>query len=697
MPHPFPRIPMRIRLPLLLAALVCSPLAGQGAPRRITVSDLHQFRDVGDPQLSPDGGWVAYAVSSTRLKDDDRSSDLWMTSWDGRTTLRLTTTAQESEHSPRWSPDGLYLAFLSGRGDEEGADQLWLLPRAGGEAERVSEIKAGISDYAWSPAGDRLVLVIEDGDSVETSRLFPDTVTPPQEQPAPADTASPKTKPPLVIDRYYFKEDYSGYVRRRRSHLYLFTLADRRLEQLTFGAYDELAPAWSPDGRYLAFSSKRGPDPDRTNNYDVWIIQADRGAVPRQLTTYSGPDGDPDGDRPIAWSPDGHRLAYIQGGPDSLIYYAGPNLAVLPWGGSAQPTLLTAKLDRHVNRPTWSADGTSLYFLLEDDRSVYLARMPAAGGTIERLAGQGATVYDYSLGKDGRIALLVDQPSRPAEVYALEGGALRPLSHQNDSLLATLRVAPVEDISVKSPDGTVVNGFLIRPIGYEPGIRYPTILTIHGGPVGQYQREFDFYWQLLAAEGYAVVAMNPRGSSGRGEKFSLAIWADWGNKDGKDVLAGVDYAVRIGVADPDRLGIGGWSYGGILTDQVISQDRRFKAATSGAGMGNAFAGFGTDMYIREWTAEVGTPWKNTATYLKLSAPFLHADRITTPTLFLCGERDFNVPLLNSEQMYQALRSLGVPTKLIIYPGQFHGIGKPSYQQHRYEAYLAWYAEHIPRP
>ena len=692
-----PQNPMRLRLPFLLAAIVCLPLASQDAPRSITVADLHQFRDVGDPQLSPDGEWVAYTVGTTRLEADDRSSDLWMTSWDGRTTLRLTTTAKESEHTPRWSPDGRYLAFLSGRGDDEGADQLWLLPRAGGEAERVSEIKAGISDYAWSPAGDRLVVVIEDGDSVETSRLFPDTVTPPQEPPAPVDTASPKTKPPLVIDRYYFKEDYSGYVRRKRSHLYLFTLADRRLEQLTFGPYNELAPSWSPDGRYLAFSSKRGADPDRGNNYDVWIIQADRGAVPRQLTTYTGPDGDPDRDRPIAWSPDGHRLAYIQGGPDSLIYYAGPNLAVLPWGGSAQPTLLTSKLDRHVNRPTWSADGTSLYFLLEDDRSVYLARMPAAGGAVERLAGQGATVYDYTLGKSGRIAVLVDQPSRPAEVYALENGALRPLSHQNDSLLATLRLAPVEDISVKSPDGTVVNGFLIRPLGYEQGIRYPTILTIHGGPVGQYQREFDFYWQLLAAEGYAVVAMNPRGSSGRGEKFSLAIWADWGNKDAKDVLAGVDHAVRVGVADPDRLGIGGWSYGGILTDQVISQDQRFKAATSGAGMGNAFAGYGTDMYIREWTAEVGTPWKNTATYLKLSSPFLHADRIKTPTLFLCGERDFNVPLLNSEQMYQALRSLGVPTQLIIYPGQFHGISKPSYQQHRYEAYLAWYAEYITKP
>ena len=200
---------MRIHLPCLCAVVLCAPLAGQEAPRRLTVPDLHQFREVGDPQLSPDGEWVAYTVGTTQLKDDERSSDVWMTSWDGRTTLRLTTTVKESEHTPRWSPDGRYLAFLSGREDEEGADQLWLLPRVGGEAERVTEIKAGISDYAWSPAGDRLVVVIEDGDSVEVSRLFPDTATPAPDAPAPApaDSASPKTKPPLVIDRFYFKED----------------------------------------------------------------------------------------------------------------------------------------------------------------------------------------------------------------------------------------------------------------------------------------------------------------------------------------------------------------------------------------------------------------------------------------------------------------------------------------------------------
>jgi dipeptidyl aminopeptidase/acylaminoacyl peptidase len=224
------------------------------------------------------------------------------------------------------------------------------------------------------------------------------------------------------------------------------------------------------------------------------------------------------------------------------------------------------------------------------------------------------------------------------------------------------------------------------------------VLRIHGGPVYQFSNEFMFEWQVLAAAGFAVVGANPRGSSGRGEKFSTAIWADWGNKDGQDVTAAVDYAIAAGVADPARLGVGGWSYGGILTDQVIARDRRFKAAVSGAGLANALAGYGTDQYIREYEAELGTPWGNTDTWLKVSYPFYHADRIVTPTLFICGEKDFNVPLLNSEQMYQALRSLGRETQLVIYPGEFHEIRRPSYERDRLQRYVEWYGRYLqPKP
>ncbi len=245
-----------------------------------------------------------------------------------------------------------------------------------------------------------------------------------------------------------------------------------------------------------------------------------------------------------------------------------------------------------------------------------------------------------------------------------------------------------------SRDGTRINGFILKPPGYKPGVRYPTLLQIHGGPTAQYTNSFDISWQILAAQGFVVVAANPRGSSGRGEAFSKAIWAAWGEKDTKTSWRVVDYAVAQGIADPARLGVGGWSYGGILTDNLITRDKRFKAAVSGASIGNVLAGYGTDMYIREYEAELGVPWKNLDVYLRNSYPFLHADRIVTPTLFMCGEQDFNVPLINSEQMYQAVRSIGVETQLIIYPGQFHGLSVPSYLRDRLTRQIEWYRRHL---
>jgi dipeptidyl aminopeptidase/acylaminoacyl peptidase len=258
----------------------------------------------------------------------------------------------------------------------------------------------------------------------------------------------------------------------------------------------------------------------------------------------------------------------------------------------------------------------------------------------------------------------------------------------------SLALAPTESTSFKSKDGTEIHGFLVRPSASEVGKPQPTVLRIHGGPVWEFYYEFRRDWQLLAAHGFVVVACNPRGSSGRGLDFAKAIFADWGNRDAQDVLAAVDDAVAKGVADPDRLGIFGWSYGGMLTNYVIAQDTRFKAAASGAGASNMLAGYGTDQYVRDYERELGTPWANFDAYVKVSFPFFHADKIVTPTLFLCGEKDFNVPLLNSEQMYQALRSLGRDTQLVIYPGEFHDISTPSYQKDRLERYVAWFRKYL---
>ncbi|HEY4589334.1 MAG TPA: S9 family peptidase, partial [Thermoanaerobaculia bacterium] len=330
---------------------------------------------------------------------------------------------------------------------------------------------------------------------------------------------------------------------------------------------------------------------------------------------------------------------------------------------------------------------------LEEGGNEHLARVPAAGGPVERVIDGERAIQSYVLGPKGQVVTLESTPQRPHEIAAFEGGSPRYLTAVNDDFLKGIRLGEVKRIQATSADGTRIDAFLTLPPDYKPGTKVPTILRIHGGPTSQYNTAFNQEWQMLAAHGYAVVGANPRGSTGYGRDFSRAIWADWGNKDFQDVMAAVDQAIAMGIADPDRLGVGGWSYGGILTDHVITKTTRFKAATSGASEVNYLANYGTDHYQREWEAELGLPWKNSEGWMRIS-PFFQIEKATTPTLILGGSEDVNVPFLNSEQLYQALRRLGRDTELVVYPGQSHGISKPSYQKDRYERYIAWYGKYL---
>ncbi len=658
----------------VLVAFASVALPQAPAKRPVNVNDLFHLRTVRDVQVSPDGEWVAYVVATLDSARDRGGSDLYMTSWDGARTVQLTFTP-DGESSPRWSPDGHDLSFVASRGESRTGGQIWLLDRSGGEAQQLTDLKSGVSDYAWSPDSKRLVIVAQDPDSAAQG----------------GDSARSRTAKPIVIDRYHFKQDVQGYLGNRRSHLYLFDVAGKKVDTLTTGRYSETNPSWSPDSRLLAFVSERAADPDRANDPNIYVMEARAGAEMRQLTTWPGPD---DG-RP-AWSPDGKWIAYLQGSEPQLSAYNLSQLAVVPVEGGT-PRVLTAALDRPVSRPEWTQDGSGILALVTDDRVVYPVRVRAADGSVERLLDGRRVVSDVSTSPGGRLAVLAGWATQPNEVYALENGKLRTLTHQNDAWLAEVQLGTTEDFSAKGKDGTVVNGLLVKPAGYQPGTRYPTLLRIHGGPNGQDQHAFNFERELFAANGYAVIAANYRGSAGRGAAYQKAIFADWGNKEVQDLLAAVDQVVAIGVADPDRLGIGGWSYGGILTDYTIATTTRFKAATAGAGSALQTSMYGVDQYIYQYDTEVGPPWKTQALWEKISYPFWHADRIKTPTLFLGGEKDFNVPVAGGEQMYQALRSQGLETELIIYPGQFHGITTPSYQKDRLERYLAWYAKYLKAP
>ena len=657
---------------LAAASLLAAGSAGllaQGAPsarRLVRIGDMYRLRNVGAPQLSPDGQWVAYTVTSLDSAKDKSNTDVWMTSWDGTQSIQL-TSSPDAESSPRWSPDGRYLSFLSSRDGGKGA-QLWLLDRRGGEASRVTELKSGIESYDWSPDSKRLALVMHDA--------TPD-----------ADSADKKPKP-IVIDRYHFKDDGDGYLDSTRSRLYLFDLASKKTTALAPGAFDIANPVWSPDGTRIAFQSDRSPgDADRRNDSNIYVVDAREGAEPRRLTSFDGPDTGP-----VDWSPDGRTIAYLRGSDPKYFAYDEPQLAVVPAEGGPE-RVLTAALDRPVDDVHFTADGRAIEFIYADDRAMYPARVSVMGGAVEPLASGRRVVSALSM-HGGHTAVLGGTATQPGEIFALANGSLRQLSHQNDAWLAEVRLATTEDVSFRTKDGNDVHGLLIKPAGYVAGTKLPLLLRIHGGPAGQDQHSFSFEREVFAANGYAVLNVNYRGSNGRGEAYQRAIFADWGDKEVVDLLAGVDFAVASGVADPDRLGIGGWSYGGILTDYTTATTRRFKAAIAGAGSALQTSMYGVDEYVYQYDNELGPPWKSQDLWIKLSYPFFHADRITTPTLYLGGDKDFNVPVVGGEQMYQALRSLGVPTELIIYPGEHHGISRPSFVYDRYERYVNWYDKYL---
>jgi len=433
--------------------------------------------------------------------------------------------------------------------------------------------------------------------------------------------------------------------------------------------------------------------PEQTAVDEIDLIDARAGATPQPLLSTWSPNNPR-----LAWSPDGMRLAFLQGAEAKFNAYIMDGLAVLDVK-SGKVRALTERLDRAVLSPVFAADGGSVEFAVEDDGNQYPARVTLATAAVERLGGP-MVVHELAAAA-GRTAVLVSSDRAPVEVHALEEGQLRPLSAHNQALFGELQLGSVEDISFRSRDGTVVHGQLVKPPDYVSGRRYPTIVWIHGGPNGQddHSLELQGYGpplerQLFATHGFVVLAINYRGSTGRGAKFARSILADWGHKEVEDLLAGVDYAVGKGIADPARLGIGGWSYGGLLTDYVIASDTRFKAAISGAGSGNQLSTYGADQYIVEYNAELGPPWRNPALWLKVSYPFFHADRIRTPTLFLGGAKDFNVPVAGGEQMYQALRTLGVPAQLVVYPGEYHVLTRPSFLVDRFRRYLDWMDKYL---
>jgi len=660
---------MRKIISLLALVLIVELAHTQtSAPRYMLPSDVYKMKSIRNPKISPDGQWILYIESKADSSKDKFVSKLYMISRNGKDTVALT----EQTKSPgqcNWSPDGKYISFTTVPKDakeEDQVSQIFLMDRRGGEPFQLTNTKGEIQSYKWSEDGSKIVLVIKD--------------------PNNADTAKTKIRKPYEINRYQFKQDYMGYLDNRKTHLYLFDVKTRKIDTLTKGNYNETKASFSYDGTKIVYVSNITEDPDRNSNTDIFVLDLKDKSKPKQLTTFKGEDDSP------GFSPDDQWVAFMQSSSSAEFNMYDQNQLGIVNLRTGLTQILTTSLDRPITEYVWASDGKNILFLAEDDRKQNLYSINIEKKNIEAITKEEAVYQGLHSNTKGDLIALYSYPDMPDEIYVFENEKFKQLTHVHEALMSTFKKIFKKGFTSTSKDGTKVSGILYLPDSTSK--KLPLILFIHGGPVAQDDYGFDQSREILAAAGFAVAAVNYRGSSGRGLAFCKAIYADWGNKEVMDILGATDYLVQTGFADASKLAIAGWSYGGILTNYTIATDQRFKAAASGAGSSLQFSIYGTDQYIKQYESEIGSPWKNVQKWINISYPFFKVEKIKTPTLFMASQNDFNVPVAGAEQMYQAFKSVGIPTELIIYPNQNHGIIVPSYIVHRYQRQIEWFKKYL---
>ncbi|MGB6836209.1 MAG: S9 family peptidase [Dehalococcoidia bacterium] len=650
--------------------------------RPIQPEDIYLLRTVSDPQVSPDGKRVAYVVSWNDRDSDEIRMAVHVAPVDGRQPARRFTQGTR-DHSPRWSPDGHYLAFVSRRGEK---NQLFLAPLDGGEPRQVTKARFGISQPAWSPDGKRVAYVARVGEYKESKERNP------------IERAAPR-----VIRDLRYKLDGIGFFDERRLHIFTVDIESGAERQVTDGDWNDEQPSWSPDGQRIAFVSDRERDRhQRQWRMDVWVARSTGGRA-RKLTRSRGAASSP------AFSPDGRLIAFVGHENGEAGSAKNAHLLVIPAEGGKAPRSLSAPTDRSVvGHPValsgrafaWLPNGKSLVFLAGDRGTVALYRADAANGSVSKVLGGERQIDAFALTPDGRrIVFAAIWVSEPGEIYsaALDGGGReRNLSHANDELRNRVELGRIRRMRYRAPDGLEIEAFVLYPPEYQRGKRYPIALEIHGGPHAFHPSGLSFMlFQSLAGAGYVVLLPNPRGSSTYGEEFTQACVGDWGGKDFEDLMTGVDELVRRGIADPDRLYVGGYSYGGFMTTWTVGHTDRFRAAIVGAPVANQVSMVGTDDIPRFDVYELGaTPFDNPEEYRQRS-PVTYLANVKTPVLLVHHEGDLRCPIGQSEEIFQGLKMLGKEVEFARYPGGFHVARTSSQQVDRMKRGLAWYESHAP--
>jgi dipeptidyl aminopeptidase/acylaminoacyl peptidase len=676
--------------------------------RSITIEDLYRIKFLSRPCISPDGQRIAYVVTIIDEQEHEYRSTIWMVSTAGGEARRFTMGASNTT-DPSWSPDGHWLAFVSEReGEQSGKDdkeqkqngkgksQVWLIPTDGGEARQLTFMQYGASRPVWSPDSKHL--------------LFNAAVGPADEE-----TGEGKRLPKArVIDRLWYRLDGVGFIYERRSHLFLVDIIGSNPQQITDGDWDDGDPAWSPDGRRIAFTSNRVEDRDRWRYFgsDMYVltIHDQKAGELRCLTDSTRSCYAP------SWSPDGKTIAF----------FAAPKLAsanhvelfTIDTDSGGEPRNLTSEFegscadstnddmsnDHMIPSPPWSPDGKTLYVLATHRGATRVFAIPSdgAGKQPQTLTPGNVYVRDFSIDHSrSTMALLVEDPAHVAELFvcpASSPGELRRVTDFNDALIDDVSLSTPEHMPYTGVDGWPIDGWILKPHDFDPAQKYPLIVEIHGGPNSQYGYGFFHEMQVLAANGYVVLYTNPRGSTGYGRDFALAVRGAWGVKDSLDILAGVDALLQKGYIDEQRQGVIGGSYGGFMTNWLIGHTDRFKAAVTDRSVVNRASFFGSSDIGWEFADDdmETTPWDDPELYMRMS-PITYVKQMRTPLLIIHSEQDLRCGIEQAEELFAALKYLGREVLFVRFEGQSHGLsrgGHPKLRLERLRHIKSWFAKHL---
>jgi dipeptidyl aminopeptidase/acylaminoacyl peptidase len=668
---------------LVVAGFLLLGLAGSNAiraqtKRGITAEDYFSFQFIGDPQLSPDGKAVAYELTTVDQRKNRRESSIWLVAADGSTAPRRLSAEGFSSHAPRWSPDGKILAILSRRNSDSSfseapQSQIYLLPvTGGGEEITLTKLKNGVESYQWSPEGTRIVVVSASG---------------PLDGIAAADRKSDVRHYTHII----YKFNATGWDDGKRRHLWMVNVQGGQVKQITDGQdWNDDDPQWSPDGTRIAFVSDRtGKAYDGSHNTDVWVIPAAGGTLAK-ISDHEFEDESP------RWSPDGKQILFT--GQTSLFLF--PRLYVADSSGPVASQLVVKNLDLIPTELHWTAPG-AVMFVAEVSGERQIFRADPVAHTFSSVTSGPRSVQALHVNENaGKLIYLVNDFQHLDDLYIanLDGTGERQLTHLNTALWAQLELQPVERLTYKSTDGWSVEGFFVKPRGWQANKKYPMVLVVHGGPENMIGVDWYQEFQVYAAKGWAVFFCNPRGSTGYGEKFERGEINNWGVMDYQDIMAGVDTALKqYPWVDANNLGVTGGSYGGFMTNWIVSHTNRFKAAVTLRGHSDFISDEGTryDPYSHRRLFK-GILFDDFDQYWEAS-PLKHAHNVRTPTLILHSDMDFNVPLQQGEEWFRALQHYGVPSEIVMFPRENHNLthsGEPKHVVESFNWQLYWFDRYL---